>query len=39
MVRNPEKYPGYDFTIPEAYTGDASGCNEQKREKKRPAFD
>lgn len=39
MVRNPEKYPGYDFTIPEAYTGDASGCNEQKREKKRPSFD
>jgi penicillin-binding protein 1A len=31
--------PSYDFTIPEAYTGDASGCNEQKRERKRPSFD
>lgn len=24
--------PGYDFTIPAAYIGDPSGCNETKRD-------
>lgn len=39
VVANPEKYPGLEFTIPSAYTGDPSGCNEQKRERKKPIFD
>lgn len=39
VVTNPAKYPGLEFTIPEAYTGDPSGCNEQKRERKKPNFD
>lgn len=39
VVANPAKYPGLEFTIPEAYTGDPSGCNEQKRERKKPNFD
>lgn len=39
VVANPEKYPGLEFTIPAAYTGDPSGCNEQKRERKKPIFD
>ncbi|MCL2291028.1 MAG: transglycosylase domain-containing protein [Bacteroidetes bacterium] len=33
------KYPGYNFTIPAAYTGDPSGCNEKPRERVRPDFD
>jgi len=39
IVSEPEKYPGYNFTIPAAYTGDPSGCNERPRERKRPEFD
>lgn len=39
VIANPEKYPGYSFTIPEAYVGDQNGCNEQKRERRKPAFD
>lgn len=39
VVANPEKYSGLEFTIPAAYTGDPSGCNEQKRERKKPIFD
>jgi len=33
------KYPGYEFTMPAAYTGDARGCNEKPRERERPDFD
>jgi len=39
IVSEPEKYSGYNFTIPAAYTGDPSGCNEKPRERKRPEFD
>ena len=39
IVSEPEKYPGYNFTIPAAYTGDPSGCNEKPKERKRPNFD
>ncbi|MDR2972194.1 MAG: transglycosylase domain-containing protein [Bacteroidales bacterium] len=39
IVAEPEKYSGYNFIIPAAYTGDPSGCNEKPREKKRPDFD
>jgi penicillin-binding protein 1A len=39
IIANPSKYPGYDFTIPASYIGDPSGCNEQKRERKKPVFD
>ncbi len=39
VIANPAKYPGYDFTIPASYVGDPSGCNEQKRERKKPIFD
>ena len=38
-VHNPEKYPGMEFTIPKAYTGDPSGCNEEKKTRERPDFD
>lgn len=38
-IAHPDKYPGFDFTIPAAYVGDANGCNEQKRERKKPVFD
>ena len=38
-THNPEKYPGMEFTIPKAYTGDPSGCNEQKKTRERPDFD
>jgi len=39
IVSEPEKYSGYNFTIPVAYTGDPSGCNEKQKERKRPDFD
>jgi penicillin-binding protein 1A len=39
IVSDPDKYPGYNFTIPAAYTGDSSGCNEKPKERKRPDFD
>ncbi len=39
VIANPVKYPGFDFTIPASYVGDPSGCNEQKRERKKPVFD
>jgi penicillin-binding protein 1A len=39
VVAEPDKYPGYFFTIPAAYTGDPSGCNEKPKERKRPDFD
>jgi penicillin-binding protein 1A len=39
IVSEPDKYPGYNFTIPAAYTGDPSGCNEKPKERKRPDFD
>jgi hypothetical protein len=39
IVAEPEKYPGYNFTIPAAYIGDPSGCNEKVRERRRPDFD
>jgi len=39
VIANPAKYPGFDFTIPASYVGDPSGCNEQKRERKKPVFD
>ena len=39
VVAEPDKYPGYYFTIPAAYTGDPSGCNEKPKERKRPEFD
>jgi penicillin-binding protein 1A len=39
IVADPEKIPGYNFTIPAAYTGDPSGCNEKPKERKRPDFD
>ncbi len=38
-VQDPENNPGRNFIIPEAYTGDPSGCNEEKRERKQPHFD
>ena len=39
IVSEPDKYQGYNFTIPTAYTGDPSGCNEKPKERKRPDFD
>jgi penicillin-binding protein 1A len=39
IVSEPDKYPGYSFAIPAAYTGDPSGCNEKPKERKRPDFD
>jgi len=39
IVAEPDKYQGYNFTIPAAYTGDPSGCNEKPKERKRPDFD
>jgi penicillin-binding protein 1A len=39
IVAEPNKHSGYNFTIPAAYTGDPSGCNEKKQERKRPDFD
>lgn len=33
------KGEGYDFQIPAAFTGDASGCNEKVKEKSTPNFD
>jgi len=39
VVAEPNKYQGYYFTIPAAYTGDPSGCNEKPKERKRPEFD
>ena len=39
IVAEPEKYSGYNFHIPETYTGDPSGCNEKPKERKRPDFD
>ena len=39
IIKNPEKYPGYDFTIPAAYVGDPSGCNEKERPKQNIDFD
>jgi hypothetical protein len=39
MVAEPEKYAGYNFVTPAAYTGDPSGCNEKPKERKRPDFD
>jgi penicillin-binding protein 1A len=39
IVSEPDKYPGYNFTIPAAYTGDPSGCHEKPKERKRPEFD
>jgi penicillin-binding protein 1A len=39
IVSEPDKYQGYNFTIPAAYTGDPSGCNEKPKERKRPDFD
>ena len=39
IVAEPEKYTGYNFTIPAAYAGDPSGCNEKSKERKRPDFD
>jgi penicillin-binding protein 1A len=39
IVAEPDKYPGYNFTIPAAYTGDPSGCNEKPKERKKPDFD
>ena len=31
--------PGYNFPVPEAFTGDASGCNERAKERVVPNFD
>ena len=39
IISNPDRYPGYNFTIPAGYTGDPSGCNEKTTERKRPDFD
>jgi len=39
IVSEPEKYQGYNFTIPASYTGDPSGCNEKPRERRKPEFD
>jgi len=39
IVAEPDKHTGYNFTIPDAYKGDPSGCNEKQRERKRPDFD
>jgi len=39
IVAEPDKFSGYNFTIPAAYTGDAGGCNEKPKERKRPDFD
>ncbi|MCL1850311.1 MAG: transglycosylase domain-containing protein [Bacteroidetes bacterium] len=39
IVSDPDQYSGYNFTIPAAYTGDPSGCNEKPKERKRPDFD
>jgi penicillin-binding protein 1A len=39
IVSEPDKYSGYNFTIPAAYTGDSSGCNEKPKERQRPDFD
>jgi penicillin-binding protein 1A len=39
IVAEPDKHSGYNFTIPAAYTGDPSGCNEKPKERKRPDFD
>ncbi|MEG1555399.1 MAG: transglycosylase domain-containing protein [Bacteroidales bacterium] len=39
IINNPGKYPGYEFTIPAAYTGNASGCNEEVKERNKPNFD
>jgi len=39
VVSEPDKYSGYNFTIPAAYTGDPSGCNEKPRERRKPEFD
>jgi penicillin-binding protein 1A len=39
IIAEPNKHPGYNFTIPAAYTGDSSGCNEKPRERRRPDFD
>lgn len=38
VAANPE-HSGYDFTIPESYIGDPSGCNETVRERPMPSFD
>lgn len=38
-THNPEKYPGKEFTIPKAYTGDPSGCNEEKKVREDINFD
>jgi len=39
IISEGDNYPGYNFTIPAAYTGDSNGCNEKPRERKRPDFD
>lgn len=41
VVRGDNKYSnkGYDFLIPEAYTGDPSGCNEVKKKEMELNFD
>ena len=39
IVSESGKYPGYNFTIPAAFTGDANGCNEKPKERKQPDFD
>ena len=39
IVSEGGKSPGYNFTIPAAFTGDQSGCNEKPKERKQPDFD
>jgi len=39
IITEPDKYPGYNFTVPAAYTGDSNGCNEKTKERKQPDFD
>jgi len=39
IIAESDKFPGYNFTIPAAYTGDPSGCNEKQRERRKPEFD
>lgn len=39
VIANPDKYSGYYFPVPEAYTGDENGCNEKVRERPKPDFD
>jgi hypothetical protein len=39
IVAEPDKHSGYNFVMPDAYTGDPNGCNEKPKDRKRPDFD